>query len=190
VEILQTTQSEIYVKENLAGWENVEIKNMSELPYWNKLKGFLADKKISSGEVIIVDNEKKWKSIYGSNDSKSSHKPMTIILKKEIFDNENISDENASWLIHEIGHIEFYKNLGDKLDEYMEEYYTKGEYTNSAMEKDAFQLQFEFLKNIGKTKVECLDFMEKYINKSFGVDEAMAKQKELEQVKNYLDSVF
>ena len=51
----------------------------------------------------------------------------------------NISDEIMSWLIHEIGHIEFYKGLGEKLDEYMEEYHKKGEYTDSEMEKSAFK---------------------------------------------------
>lgn len=184
------SEAQTYVKENLKNMDNVEIKKTSELPFWNKISKFLTDNKIVDREVIIIDDEKNWKSIYGSNDSKSSHKPKAIILKKEIFDNENISDENASWLIHEMGHINFYEKLGNKLDEYMEEYHAKGEYTNSAMEKDAFQLQFEFLKSVGKTKMECLDFVEKYIDQSFGESEKEEKEKELEQIKKYLDAVY
>lgn len=190
MEALEVTEAKTYVKENLKNFENVEIKKISELPYWNKMSKFLTDKKIVDREVVIVDDNEKWKSIYGSNDSKSSHEPMAIILKREIFENENISDENMSWLIHEIGHTEFYKSLGDKLDEYMEEYHIKGEYTNSEMERDAFRLQFEFLKSIGKTKAECLDFVEKYLDKSFGEDDKEAKEKELEQIKKYMNDVL
>jgi hypothetical protein len=134
--------------------------------------------------------ELQWEDIFGSNDSKSSHKPMAIILKREIFENENISDENASWLIHEIGHTEFYKNLGDKLDDYMKEYHAKGEYIDSDMERDAFQLQFEFLKSIGKTKTECLDFVKKYLNKSSGDDTKETRERELEQIEGYINNVF
>ncbi len=183
-------EAEIYARENLKDFENVEIKKLSELPYWNKIEKFLVDKGIADNKVILIDDEEKWKSIYGSNDSKSSHKPKVIILKKQIFDNENISDENISWLVHEIGHIEFYKSLGDKLDEYMKEYYANGEYANSSMEESAFQLQFEFLKIIGKTKRECLDFIDKYYDKCFGEDEKEEKEKEIRQIEKYIDSVY
>jgi len=179
-----------YVKKNLESFENVEIKKLSALPYWNKISKFLSDKGISDGEVVIIDDEKSWESVYGSNDSKSSHKPKAIILKKEIFNQENISEENISWLIHEIGHIEFYKNLGDNLDEYMDEYHKKREYAASEMEKAAFSTQFEYLKSVGKTKTECLGFVEKYLNKSFGKDQKEARRKELEQIESYITSVF
>ena len=190
MEKMQATESKNYVQENLKDFENVEIKKLSELPYWNKINNFLADKKIADSEIIIIDDEKKWKNIYGSNDSKTSHKPMAIILKKEIFDRGDISEENMSWLIHEIGHIEFYKNLGEKVDEYMEEYHKKGEYTDSEMERDAFRLQFEFLKSIGKTRVECLNFVKEYLGKSFGKGEKDAKKKELEQIEKYINDVL
>ena len=151
---------------------------------------FLDTKRISGGEVIIIDDEKNWENIYGSNDSKSSLKPMAIILKKEIFDRENISEENISWLIHEIGHIEFYKALGERLDSYMEEYYRKGEYVESEMEKTAFQLQFEYLKSIGKSRTECVEFIKNYFDKSFSENESEKKEKELEKVTEYLDEIF
>ncbi len=183
-------ETKSYVEENLKDFENVEVKKMSELPYWEKINKFLGDKGITESEVIIIGDEEKWKSIYGSNDSKSSSKPKAIILKKEIFDQENISDENMSWLIHEIGHIEFYKSLGEKLDEYMEEYHKKGEYTSSEMEKEAFKIQFEFLKSIGKTKEECLDFIKKYLDDSFKKEEETEKEKELTQIGKYLSEVF
>jgi hypothetical protein len=189
-ESLRMTDMEKYVKGNLQDFENVEIKKLSELPFWNKINKFLADKKISDGEVIIIGDEERWRSLYGSNDSKSSHRPMAIILKKEIFDQEDISEGNMAWLIHEIGHLEFYKDLGDKLDAYMEEYHASGEYTNSAMEKQAFELQFEFLKSIGKTKAECLDFIEKYLAQAFAGNEEEAKNKELKQIMKYIDDIF
>jgi hypothetical protein len=186
----ENSEAAVYAAENLKDLENVEIKRMSELPYWNKISKFLADQKISDTEVILIDDEKRWKDIYGSNDSKSSHKPMAIILKKEIFDNENISDENISWLVHEMGHTEFYKSLGGKLDEYIEEYHAKGEYTDSAMEEAAFKLQFEFLKSLGKTKTDCITVVENYLRKSFGGEEKDSQAKELEHIKKYLDAVF
>jgi hypothetical protein len=189
-ETLETAEAKIYAKENLRDFESVEIKKMSELPYWNRISKFLGDKKIADREVIIINDEKRWESIYGSNDSKSSPKPKAIILKKEIFGKENISDVNVSWLIHEIGHMEFYKGLGDKIDEYMEEYHKKGEYTDSDMEKSAFVLQFEYLKSIGKTKDECTDFIKKYFDKSFSQNGKIDKEKEFNQVEKYLEEVF
>jgi len=185
---IKEKEAEIYVEKNLKDFENVEIKKLSELPCWSKINNFLSDKGITDSDVIIVDDEKNWESIYGSNNSKSSHNPNVIILKKEIFNNENISNENISWLIHEIGHIEFYKNLGDKLEEYMEEYHARGEYTNSIMEKNAFQFQFEFLKKSGQTKDECLGFIRKYLDDSLGSDES--REKEFEQIRKYADGVY
>lgn len=181
---------EKYVKDNLQRFEKVEIKKMSELPFWSRINKFLASKNIADGEVIIIDDEDKWKSIFGSNNSKSSHAPMAIILKKEIFDREDISDDNAAWLVHEVGHIEFYKSLGDKLDAYMREYHVKGEYTNSSMEEAAFKLQFEFLKSIGKTKDECLAYMTKYLDKSFSRDEEGEKEKERKQIMGYMSDIL
>jgi len=195
-EKLKETETEIYVKENLKNFENFQIKKLSELPYWNKIDKFLAGKGIADNEVIIVDDEEKWKSIYGSNDSKSSSKPKAIILKKEVFGQENISDENISWLIHEIGHMEFYENLGEKLEEYMDNFFKSGEYTSSTMESAAFQLQFEYLKTIGKTKEECLNLLQSYIDKTFGRDEDInnaqseQKHKEIDQLVRYLDNVY
>ena len=190
IEKMKATETENYVRENLKDFENVEIKKLSELPYWNKINNFLADKKIADSEIIIIDDEKKWKEIYGSNESKSSHKPMAIILKKEIFDRGDISEENLSWLIHEVGHIEFYKNLGEKVYEYIEEYHRKGEYTDSEMERSAFRLQFEYLKSIGKTKTECVDFIKKYLDGSFGEKQEEEKKREFEQLMKYIDNVY
>jgi hypothetical protein len=184
------SEAQLYAQKNLKGFENVEVRKISSLPFWNKISDFLSKKEIADSEVIIVDDEEKWKNIFGSNDSKSSPKPIAIILKKEIFDKEEISEENMGWLIHEIGHIEFYKSLGEKLDEYMEEYHRKGEYTDSEMEKSAFSLQFEFLKSIGKTKNECADFIRKYLDKSFSSDEEKEKEKESRQLDKYINSVF
>lgn len=184
------TEAEKYVAENLKDFENVEVKKMSELPSWDKINKFLSDNGIEDRDVIIVDDEEKWKSTFGSNDSKSSHKPIAILLKKQIFDCGDISEENMSWLVHEIGHIDFYKKLGEKLDEYMEAYHKKGEYTDSDMEKEAFNLQFEFLKSIGKTEAECADFINKYLEKSFSSDEQEEKEKESKQIEKYLSAIF
>lgn len=190
VDKINSSEAENYVNENLKDFENVEVKKISDLLYWNKIKNFLANKEIADREVVIVDDKEKWNNIYGSNDSKSSHRPKAIILKKEVFDRENVSDENISWLIHEIGHIEFYKSLGKKLDEYMEEYHAKGEYSDSDMESAAFKLQFEFLKSAGKTKAECLNFIKKYLDRTFSQVENNQKEKEFKIIEKYLDSVF
>jgi len=195
-ERLKETETEAYTKENLKNFESFQVKKLSDLPYWKKIDKFLADKGIADKEVILIDDEKKWKSVYGSNDSKSSFKPKAILLKKEVFNQENISDENISWLIHEIGHIEFYKNLGDKLDDYMDNFSKSGEYTSSTMESAAFQLQFEYLKSVGKTKEECLNFLQLYMDESFGRDEDIdnaqkdLKHKELDQLIRYLDNAY
>jgi len=190
MEKINPTQADTYVKENLKDFENVEVKKMSELPYWDNVSSFLSEKGLDDSEVIVVDDEEKWKSIFGSNDSKSSSKPMAILLKKEIFDRDDISEENMSWLIHEVGHVDFYKSLGGKLDKYMEDYYQKGEYTDSEMEKEAFGLQFEFLKSIGKTKSECVAIIEKYLNESFENNQEKEKKKESEQLMEYINNIF
>lgn len=190
-ETFKESEAEIYVKENLKDFEKVEVKKMSELIFWREVNIFLANKGITDIEdedVIIIDDEEKWKNIYGSNDSKSSYKPKIIILKKEIFDNENISIKNISWCIHEIGHLEFYKSLGEKLDEYMKKYHASGEYAASAMEKMAFQLQFNYLKSIGKTKSECMNLVQEYLNKSFKKDEE--KEEGFKQIEKYVDNVY
>lgn len=193
------SETQIYAEENLGQFEGVEIKKIFELLCWHKINEFVFGKKITgidNIDTIIANGGEQWKSVFGSNDAKSSHKPMAIILKKEIFDNENISDEDASWLVHEIGHIEFYQDLGEKLDEYMEEYHKRGEYTDTDMEKSAFELQFEYLKIKGKTKNECEDVIKKYLNKSFSDDdkieetEKKEKVKEYNQIMKFLDNVF
>ena len=191
MEKLRGSESERYVEKNLEDFENVEIKKTSELPYWNKINKFLDSKEIADDDVIVIGGKERWQSIYGSNDSKSSHKPSAILLKKEIFDREDISGEDISWLIHEIGHIEFYRGLGEGVDEYMEEYCAKGEYTSSEMEKSAFKLQFEYLESIGKTKTECDEFVINYLDKSFKGSENNEKAwEELKQIREYLNEVY
>lgn len=188
--VQNTSESENYVNENLKNFKHVETKKISDLPYWGKIKNFLANKGIEDREIIVVDDNERWNEIYGSNNSKSSHKPEAIILKRGIFDKENISYESISWLIHEVGHIEFYKSLGEKLDEYMEKYHAEGKYSDSEMESSAFQLQFEFLKSVGKTKDECRDFIKHYLNKTFVKNEKEQKEKELKTIEEYLDNAF
>jgi hypothetical protein len=190
---IEKSETQAYIEENLGDFENVEIKKLSELPCWKKISNFIASKKMSgidNLETVIVTGGKQWEKVFGSNDSKSSHEPMTIILKKEIFDNENISDEDASWLVHEIGHIKFYQDLGDKLDVCMEDYHKRGEYTGSDMEKSAFGMQFEYLKSIGKTRGGCEDVIRKYLEKSFGEDEKESKANGYKQIVIFLDNVY
>jgi hypothetical protein len=190
---IKKSETQAYIEENLGDFENVEIKKLSELPCWKKISDFIASKKmvgIDNVDTVIANGGKQWESVFGSNDSKSSYKPMTIILKKEIFDNENISDENVSWLIHEIGHIKFYQDLGDKLDGYMAEYHKKGEYSDSEMEKFAFEMQFEYLKSTGKTKGECEDVIRKYLDKSFGEDKKESKANIHKQIMKFLDGIY
>lgn len=190
---IEKSEIQTYTEENLADFENVEIKKLSELSCWGKISDFITSKKmagIENVQIIVAGGGKQWERIFGSNDSKSSHRPIVIILKKEIFDNENISDEDASWLVHEIGHIKFYQDLGDKLGDYMEEYHRRGEYTDSDMEKAAFELQFEYLKSIGKTKDECEDVIKKYLNKSFGEDKKESKENEYKQIMMFLDNIY
>lgn len=171
-------------------FEKIEYKSMSELQCWSRLSGFDFAKKLADLKIVVIDDDEKWKSVYGSNDSKSSYYPKTIILKKEIFDREDISDENLSWLVHEMGHVDFYDWLGEGLNEYMEQYYATGKYTESEIEQKAFEKQFEFLKSIGKTKEECLDMMEKYLTDSFEEGQENKKQQEFEQIKKYLENVY
>lgn len=190
---IEKSEAQVYIEKNLKEFENVEVKKLSELPCWNKISEFAVRKGIAdidNIETVIADDEKRWKDIYGSNDSKSSHKPKMIILKKKIFDSGDISEENISWLVHEIGHIEFYQDLGDNLDEYMEEYHRKGNYTDSDMEKFAFELQFEYLKTQGKTQEECIDVVNNYLDKSFREEEETARANEHKQLMRFLFNVY
>lgn len=196
---IEKSEVQVYVEKNLKEFENVEVKKLSELPYWKKINEFAVRKGIAdidNIETVIANDGEQWEDIFGSNDSKLSHKPKIIILKKEIFDNGEISEENISWLVHEIGHIKFYQNLGNDLDAYMEEYHRKGNYTDSDMEKFAFELQFEYLKTQGKTQEECIGIVKNYLNKSFGEDdeigdaEKAAKENEYKQIIKFLVKVY
>ncbi len=178
---------EEFEKEN---FKNIEFKNMSQLQCWDRIKDFDFASKFAGLEIVVIDDEEKWKSVYGSNDSKSSHNPKTIILKKEIFDRQDITDGDISWLIHEIGHIDFYNGLGENLDEYMEKYYQTGEYANSEMEQKAFEKQFQFLKSIGKTKTECVAVIENYLEKTFAENQEGEKSKERGQIMGYINMVY
>ena len=138
----------------------------------------------------MIDDEEKWKNVYGSNDSKSSYSPKTIILKKEIFDREDISDDNLGWLAHEIAHIDFYNGLGNGLEAYMQEYYAAGEYTESEMEQKAFEKQFQFLKSIGKSKDDCAAMIEKYLDESFDKDQKDERANEQANLTRYIERVY
>lgn len=197
--IIEKLEAQLYAEENLGDFENVEIKKISELSCWRKISEFMGNKEIvgiDNVDIVMANGGKQWERVFGSNDSKSAHRPMMIILKKEIFDNENISDEDASWLVHEIGHIKFYQDLGDNLDKYMENYHKRGEYTDTDMEESAFGLQFQYLKSKGKTKNECEGIIKKYLDKSFAEDDKIgeaekeAKEKEYNQMMKFLDNIY
>lgn len=190
---LEKSEAQVYVEKNLKKFENVEVKRLSELPCWKKISEFAVQKGIAdidNIETVIANDGEQWENIFGSNDSKSSHKPKIIILKKEIFDSGNISEENISWLVHEIGHIKFYQDLGNNLDAYMEEYHRKGNYTDSDMEKFAFELQFEYLKTQGKTQEDCVDVVNNYLDKSFREEEETARANEHKQLMRFLFNVY
>lgn len=172
------------------GFEKMEFKKMSELQGWKRLRNFDLADQFADLKIVVIDDEEMWKSEYGSNDSKSSHNPKTIILKKEVFDRKDISDENLSWLVHEIGHIDFYESLGDQLEDYMKKYHETGKYAESEMEQKAFEAQFGFLKSIGKSKSECVAMIEKYLEKSFSEDKQEEKTNELNWIMKYLDSAY
>ena len=169
-----------------------EVKEMQKLPCWNEIASFFEKRNVKGFDnikVVVIDDEDFWKNFYGSNDSKSSYKPKTIILKKSVFEKEKLSTEDVSWLVHEIGHLMFYDNLGDQLEQYMEEYHKTGKYTDSKMEQQAFELQFEFLKSEGVSKEECVDFVNRYLGKAFADDE-YGKIEELKQITKYIEAVY
>ncbi|MBI4281410.1 hypothetical protein HY625_01170 [Candidatus Uhrbacteria bacterium] len=186
--------------ERFEGFKDFEIKRVEDLRHWDKIKSFLESSNLKtegiSVIVIVIDNEEYWKNFYGSNPSKSVPEPKTIILKKEIFEQEDISEENLSWIVHEIGHLSFYDFLDDKTGEYMAGVEKEQKYTETAMESIAFQVQVDYLKSLGKTKEQCSAFMKSYIDESFGSDQNLddaqrkLKQKELEQLMRYVQGVF
>ncbi|MEI7890445.1 MAG: hypothetical protein WCI36_00595 [bacterium] len=185
--MLKSELQNLISKEDFKG---AEVKHFSQLKCWDKIKDFDFADKFTGLEIVVIDDEEKWKNVYGSNDSKSSFSPKTIILKKEVFDREDISDENLGWLIHEMGHIDFYESLGEQIGEYMKKYYAAGKYTESEMEQDAFEKQFQFLKSIGKSKSDCVVMMKKYLNESFENNQEEEKKKELEQLMKYINNIF
>lgn len=178
---------EEFEKEN---FKNIEFKQISQLKCWDKLVDFDFAKKFAGLEIVIIDDEEKWRNVYGSNNSKSSHSPKTIILKREVFDRQDISDENLSWLIHEIGHIDFYDELGENLDDYMEKYYKTDKYAESEMEQRAFEKQFQFLKSLGKTRIECAAVIEKYLEKTFSENQEEERKKEFKYILKYINNVY
>jgi len=184
--------------ERFKDFKDFEIKRTEDLKHWDKIKSFLENSNLKAEgiRVIVIDNEEYWKNFYGSNPSKSVVEPKTIILKKEVFEQEDISEENLSWIVHEIGHLSFYDFLDDKKGEYMAGVEERQKYTETAMESIAFQTQMDYLKSIGKTREQCLTFMKSYIDESFGLNgnldstEKERKQKELEQLIQYVNGVF
>ena len=184
--------------ERFKDFKDFEIKRIEDLKHWDKIKSFLENSNLKAEgiRVIVIDNEEYWKNFYGSNPSKSVVEPKTIILKKEVFEQEDISEENLSWIVHEIGHLSFYDFLDDKKGEYMAGVEERQKYTETAMESIAFQTQMDYLKSIGKTREQCLTFMKSYIDESFGLNgnldstEKERKQKELEQLIQYVNGVF
>lgn len=178
--------------------KDFEIKRVEDLKHWDKIKSFLESSNLKAEgiRVIVIDNEEYWKNFYGSNPSKSVVEPKTIILKKEVFEQEGISEGNLSWIVHEIGHLSFYDFLDDKKGEYMAGTEERQKYTETAMESIAFQTQMDYLKSIGETREQCLTFMKSYVDESFGSDEDLdnaekeRKQKELKQLIQYVNGVF
>jgi hypothetical protein len=187
--------------EKFQSFENakgIEVKGLEELKQWDKIKPYLEKNNLASKEmkVVVVDNEEYWNAFFGSNPSKSVVEPKTIILKKEIFESESVSDEDLSWIVHEVGHVSFYDFLDDKKDGYMEDVQNKQKYTDTAMESVAFGVQVDYLKSLGKTRQECLSFMRSYVDESSGPEDAMddaqraSKQKELSDLAQYVKGVF
>lgn len=179
-------------------FEGFEIKGLEDLKHWDKIKTYLEKNNLASEgiKIIVIDNEEYWKNFYGSNSSKSVVEPKTIVLKKELFEREDISEENLSWIVHEVGHLSFYDFMDDKKYEYMLGVQERQKYTETAMESIAFQAQLNYLKSLGKTREDSLAFMESYVEESFGPDENLdstqkeIKQKELEHLIQYVNGVF
>ncbi len=184
--------------ERFVVFKRFEVKELGSLKHWGKIKNYLEINNINSDgiKVVVIDNEEYWKTFFGSNNSKSEVEPKTIILKKKIFESENIDDENLSWIVHEVGHVAFYDFLDDKASEYISKVHERKKYIRTAMESVAFQMQIGYLKSIGKTKEACWAFMKLYIEESFGLDESLddtqkaLKQNELEQLMQYVNNVF
>ena len=178
--------------------EGIEVKDLEELKHWDRVKEYLEKNNLAPKEmkVIVVDNDEYWNTFFGSNPSKSVIEPKTIVLKKDIFENESVSDEDLLWIVHEVGHVSFYDFLDDKKDGYMDEVQKQQKYTDTAMESVAFQTQVDYLKSLGKSKEACHVFMRSYVEESSGPEENMddvqkaSKQQELEQLAQYVDGVF
>jgi len=181
--------------ENAGG---IEVKGLDELKHWDRIKEYLEKNNLAPKEmkVIVVDNDEYWDAFFGSNPSKSVIEPKTIVLKKDIFENESASDEDLSWIVHEVGHVSFYDFLDDKKDGYMDEVQKQQKYTDTAMESVAFQTQVDYLKSLGRSKEACQAFMRSYVEESSAPEESMdgaqkaSKQQELEQLAQYVDGVF
>ncbi|MBU1180155.1 hypothetical protein KJ885_04385 [Patescibacteria group bacterium] len=180
-------------------FDKLEVIPLNKLPYWEKIISYLGEDRaydLSNLNVVLIEDEKYWKAFFGTNPSKSSFDINTIILKKDIFSDKDISDEQLSWLVHEIGHIKVYDMLEDNLKNYENIFRESGEYINTSMESVAFQAQFDFLKSVGKSKEECVDFIKEYLNESYGEDTELtekdkkAKERDLGYLVNYVNNIF
>jgi len=179
-------------------FSDFEIKRIEDLKHWNKIRSYLEahNLKPEGVRVIVIDNDEYWKNFYGSNDSKSGFEPKTIIIRKGVFEEDGVSDEDLSWIVHEVAHLSFYDFLDEKTAEYIAGTQEPQKYIKTAMESIAFQAQIAYLKSLGKTKESVSAFVGTYIEKSFGRDEEIdddqreVKQKELAQLMKYVDNVY
>ncbi len=159
-------------------FENFTVRKLEETEAWPFIKGFVESRGLSSAgiSVVEVDDPEYWYQFYGSNVTKSSVDAMTVIVDKNRYKDLADRPDAQSWMVHELAHLSFYSRLGDKLKEHVARFERDGRYIDSSMESVAYRTQFGFLKEAGLSREQALEFLDGYLEESFGSEEELSPE--------------
>ena len=157
----------------------IRLINMNEViaeyPQYKKQYEFLNDERLSSIKIGIIPKN-LW--IKGKQPSESDAERSLLLFREDYFNGV----DGIAWMTHELAHCLRFLDSRDKYasDSRSFEYVDiKSEYTypNNKVEAFTFRKQFEYLKNLGKTKDEILDMLkENYSDKDFPFFEKVLNQ--------------
>jgi len=185
---VRSSIEDISLKEHLAKYlelkksddiNRIRLVSMSEViaehPQYKKQFEFLNDERLSSIKIGIVPKN-LW--VKGKQPSES-HAERNLILFREDYFNDS---DGIAWMTHELAHC---LRFLDSKDTYASDSQTfayddirsEHPYPNNKVEVFTFRKQFEYLKNLGKTKDGILDMLkEDYSDKDFPFFEKVLNQ--------------
>jgi len=143
--------------------DRIKLVNASNLPgeYKEQFKS-MNDPRLGDVMIAIVPAD-LWKR-RGKSQPSESEASRDLVLFDESYFNKG---DKVSWMSHELGHCLYWKNnplpaeyQKDSITFSYKDIKSKEPYPNNKVEHMAFQKQFEYLKQNGKTKQEISKMME------------------------------